>query len=73
MTQLAWDSYTNIRVAAMKDRSVLESLWNEVRLRNQDRIARALKEGWKDRETLEKEFSTIPFEEILKKMEKEAA
>jgi hypothetical protein len=73
MTQIEWGSCPNIRAEAMRDERVLKGLWNEVRLRNQDRIARALKEGWKDRETLEKEFPTIPFEEILQKTQQEAA
>jgi hypothetical protein len=57
----------------MKDESVLRGLWTEVYLRNKQRIAQALKKGWKDLATLEKEFPTIPFEEILEKTQQEAA
>ncbi len=73
MTQIEWGNNPISKSEAIADESVLKYLWTEVYLRNQTRIANALKQGWKDRETLEKEFPTIPFEEILKKTQKEAA
>ena len=58
---------------AAQDEGILQSLWKEIYLRNRTRIGEALQSGNKDRAKLEEEFATIPFEDMLRKAQEEAA